>query len=102
LDAAVGFDPSREEAWRAIEALAFARGDTAREVRAQAALAQIDQADPALGQAAEWIVLGQHDRAEALLKPICQSRPGNHWRAFERHLAPLTDRLGDALETWRE
>ena len=77
LDAAVGFDPTLEEAWRAIEALAFACGDTAQEVRAQAALARIDQADPALGQAAEWIVLGQHDRAEALLKPICQSRPGN-------------------------
>ncbi len=77
LDAAVGLDPTLEEAWRAIEALAFARGDTAREVSAQAALARIDQGDPALGQAAEWIVLGQHDRAEALLKPICQSLPGN-------------------------
>ncbi|WP_420383214.1 sulfotransferase [Novosphingobium sp.] len=75
LDAAVGLDPTLEDAWRAIEALAFARGDTAQESRAQAALARIGQTDPALGQAAEWIVLGQHDRAEAFLKPICQSRP---------------------------
>jgi tetratricopeptide (TPR) repeat protein len=77
LETAVGLDRSLEEAWHAIEAQAFARGDSARETQAQAALARLDHADPALGQAAEWIVLGQHDRAEPLLQRHCGNRPND-------------------------
>jgi tetratricopeptide (TPR) repeat protein len=75
LDAAVGFDPGLAEAWRAIEAQAFASGDSARERRAQAALARIDHAVPVLGQAAEWIVLGQFERAEPVLQDYCRTHP---------------------------
>ena len=77
LETAVGIDPSLREAWTALEDIAFALGDTARESRAKAALARLEQADPAVGQAAEWIVLGQHDRAEAVLQGICRQRPND-------------------------
>jgi hypothetical protein len=26
----------------------------------------------------------------------------DQWRAFEAHLAPLAEGLGDALQTWRD
>jgi tetratricopeptide (TPR) repeat protein len=77
LDAAVALDPSLREAWATIEDVAFGQGDTARETRAKAALARLEQADPGVGQAAEWIVLGQHERAEPLLQQICRSRPND-------------------------
>ncbi len=75
LDSAVTLDPDLREAWTAMETTAFAQGDATRDRRAKAALARLDQSDPAVGQAAEWIALGQHDRAEARLQTICQARP---------------------------
>ena len=75
LETAVTLDASLREAWTAIEDIAFAMGDSLRETRAKAALARLDRADPMVGQAAEWIVLGQHDRAEPVLQAICRNRP---------------------------
>ncbi len=49
----------------------------------------------------------ENDRAvrtvssEQVRQPIYRSGL-DHWRAFERHLAPLSEGLGDALETWRD
>jgi len=48
----------------------------------------------------------ENDRAvrtvssEQVRQPIYRSGL-DHWRAFETHLAPLAEGLGDALETWR-
>jgi len=75
LDAATTLDPGLREAWAMIEDIAFARGDSAREMRAKAAQARLDQPDPAVGQAAEWIALGDHARAEPVLQAICRARP---------------------------
>jgi len=75
LEIAVGLDSGLGEAWRAIEALAFSRGDLARETRAQAALARLNHPDPALGEAAERIALGEHDRAEPGLQAYCRRNP---------------------------
>ncbi len=77
LDEAVRLDPRHAESWRAIAERAFAAGDAAREARARAALARIDAGDPALGQAAELVMLGRHAEAEPLLRRICLVRPGN-------------------------
>ncbi len=77
LDAAVALDPSLREAWTTIEDVAFGQGDTLRETRAKAALARLEQTDPGVGQAAEWIVLGLHDRAEPVLQQICRNQPDN-------------------------
>ena len=75
LDQAVALDRNLAEAWRMIADLAFARGQTLREMQARAALARLDHADPVVGAAAEAIALGDHARAEPGLQAHCRRRP---------------------------
>lgn len=77
LDEAARLDPNHAEAWKAIEARAFAAGNAARERRAQAALARITAGDPQLGRAAELVALDRHAEAEPLLRRFCLAQP-NH------------------------
>lgn len=77
LDAAVRLDPRHAEAWAAISARAFATGDAPRERRAEAALARLAHAEPALGEAAALIALGRHEEAEPALRRFMLARPGD-------------------------
>lgn len=77
LDLALQLDPNHAEAWQALADLAFAAGDAALERRANAALARIEAGDPALGHAAELVVLGEHAQAEPLLQQLCLAQPRN-------------------------
>ena len=99
LEEAVRLDPRLAEGWTALADLAFAAGDTARERRANAALAGLNADHPDLVRAAELVALDRHAEADPILRRFCQSHP-NHAEAARLLAACLTAaRTVDAAET---
>ncbi len=75
LKEAVRLDPNLTEGWQALADAAFAVGDTASEMQAQAALARLATHDPQLGVAAEAVVGGRHAKAEPMLRRHLLAHP---------------------------
>ena len=68
LESAVSIDPQFTEAWHALADQAFANGHFELEVRAKAAIARLEMADPALADAAEAVAMGRFADAEPVLR----------------------------------
>lgn len=77
LAEAARLDPAHVETWEAIEMRAFARGDAARELQAQAVLARLSAGHPDLGRAAQLVLNNRHAEAEPTLQKFCIAHPGN-------------------------